>query len=203
MNAAIWTTALALTMTQIGPMKGLPEPDQPKLLVKEKDYFVHALPPIDAGQRLPARLRGMMESSSSGVALLHTAVATGEMKRIWYSHVSVMEMPYTNSGTPLISETFIAGFAADRERLYVLDWSTSNMRTTSTAGTFHLVVFRAADGKRLHVLKLEGDKAPDKQPEQTTDRGPLRLHEGGVTCFGIRFDFKGAELLKPSAEKKP
>jgi methylthioribose-1-phosphate isomerase len=64
-------------------------------------------------------------------------------------------------------------------------------------------VFRPDTGAQVHSLKLKGITIPEKEPAETVKPGPLRLHADGVSCLGIRFDFKGTQLIKQRKESRP
>jgi hypothetical protein len=201
MFGAVCTVALALAVA-LPPDEG----SRPKLIIKEKDYFLHALPPPDKSpdlQRRWAPLHGV-RSLPTGPILLYTATATAEMKVLAAGTTSLLYVE-RNSGRPDCSQTCIAGVAGDRERLFVLLWSGSitDYPGGPTEGTYYLLVVRPADGVLARSLELKGNGVPTKRPEETVGRGPLRLQGDGVACFGTRFEFKGTELIKRSAEKKP
>jgi hypothetical protein len=205
MFEAIWTVTLTAALAPV-PDPPHPEVDrhQPKLIIKEKEYFIHALPPESENwhsrvARTPTfKFR---ESSARGLVLLHTSTTTGEMKVLAGGGLSVGP-DYRNSAPPVYL-TYIAGVAADRERLFVLQWSHSDFDRGVSGGKYSLLVFRPGDGKMIRALEIEKPESADKLPRETPDRGPLRLHDDGVSCLGTRYVFDGTELIKQSAEKKP
>jgi hypothetical protein len=199
MSGAFQVAALTVALAQ-GPFP--PSADdagnRPKLVVKEKDYFLHALPLTETEP--PPRLGARVRTTLSGLTLLHTSTATGEMKVLAASTTTLIDLQ-RNSGDA-VSQTRIVGVAVDKERLFVLQFSFSTLATEGNGEKYHLLVFRPADGVLVHSLELKGDGLPAKRPAETADKGPLRLHPDGVACFGTRFEFKGTELIKRSAEKK-
>jgi len=194
MFAAVCTVALVVFRAEPGPPPRLKDdPSQPRLIVKEKGYFVHALPgSLDRRRGFPAP--GLTEAASRGVTVLHTTIATGEMKVLAMSTRTVV--PLVRNSPPPVSVSYVCGVAADRERLFVLQWSSPDY---PSGGAYHLYVFRPDDGALIDTLEVKGEGLEN----ETADRGPLRLTDNGVTCFGTRFEFKGTKVLKPSPEKKP
>jgi hypothetical protein len=158
-------------------------PAKPKLLFKEAAYLIHAVP-------------------TKGLAIVHTTMATGEMKLLARGDYSAFMFPSGTGGSaqPIFVDfdVRIAGVAVDKERLYVLRWD--NNRQSSN---FRLLVFRPQDGKLIATADLKGDGVPRDAPKVSADNGSLRLHDNGVSCFGTRFEFKGTELIKQSPEKRP
>ena len=195
MIGATCIAALALTLAQdFGPPGRTQDGvSQPKLLVKGKTYFVHSL-------------------LGNSLALLHTSPATGEMKVLAAGSTNVMKSPPMGIDRLYYHQKRAAGVAADRERLYVLEWE--GKATVLLQGVrigepsyrtvgYRLLVFRPEDGKQIQALDLKGDSVPKEPAKETADRGPLQLRDDGVACFGTRFEFKGTKLIRQSADKKP
>jgi hypothetical protein len=186
-------TALMTAPVQLPAAPPREDPAAPKLIGRGKDYFLHALPPPwPPGQRVLARLR---DQTNPGLLLLHTSIATGEMKVLAAGGDTVSNFAQKN--VPDTYRSRIMGVAADKERLYVLRWHSG-----PSERAVHLHVFRPGTGEEVHALKLEGDAVPDEAPRETAGKGPLRLHPDGVACLGVRFEFKGTRLIKRSSEKK-
>jgi hypothetical protein len=176
----------------------------PKLVIKEKEYFLHALPPLSTPPSawrdltLPVSSLEKARTFADGVMLLHTTIATGEMKVLAAGHTTLCSVGERNCPRPDVYRGRIAGLAVDRERLYVLRWNSS-----PSGASYELLVFRPDNGSLIHTLELKGNDAPTTEPKETTDKGPLRPYPDGVACFATRFKFKGTELLEQSAEKRP
>jgi hypothetical protein len=205
MFGAIWTVALTAALAQaLAPHPPREDQSQPKLLAKGKDYFLHALPPIEGWQshEVKMRLGHLFQPALRGLVLLHTSTATGEMKVLTASTMQVIPVVRNNPPNDYIL-SYILGVAADKERLFVLQWTNPQPYQGSLRGTYRLLVFRPGDGVLVRSLELKDDDVPTKPPKETADPGPLRLHGDGVACFGTRFTFKGTELIKQSADKKP
>jgi hypothetical protein len=143
--------------------------------------------------------------------VLHTSTITGEMKRLVAGGQSSWEGPPMGLTRIYHSQVRVAGIAADSHRLYVLRWSAEAVTLQGRAGfvpsfdkgTYHLLVFRPSDGRRLHELEVKRPDnlqmlavAPASPPADTSGKGPLRLAPGSVSCFGVTFRFAGEKLLK-------
>jgi hypothetical protein len=178
---------VVLTQTPVG-QKPKETPPQPKLLVKDASYFLHAVP-------------------TKGLAILHTKTATGEMKLLASGDYSSLVLPSGTSQSTqpvvVVHDVRIAGVAIDKERIYVLHWDGSATDGYFAFTTYRLLVFGVQDGKLLAKSELKGDGVPKEAPKTTAENGPLRLRENGVSCFGTRFEFKGTDLIKQSPEKQP
>jgi hypothetical protein len=157
-------------------------PPQPKLLVKDATFFIHAVP---------------TDGLPGGLALVHTTIATGEMKILASGYYAMIVVPMGINGIQ-IDDIRIGGVAVAKERLYVLKWVGRGV-----PDPYRLLVFRPQDGKLIATLKLKGNGVPADGPKMTADHGPLRLHVNGISCFGTRFEFKGTDLIKQSPEKQP
>jgi hypothetical protein len=165
---------------------------QPKLLVKEKAYFIHSL-------------------LGNSLALLHTSTETGEMKVLAAGRTTGTRSPPMGIDRLYYRQRRIVGVATDKERLYALEWEgTATVLLQGMVGKplyrtvqYRLLVFSPDKGVQIHALDLKGDSVPKEPPKETADKGPLRLHDDGVTCFGRRFEFKGTKLLKQVPDKKP
>ena len=189
MSTFALTTCLAVVLNQT-PVDQKPKesPPQPKLLVKEAAYFLHAVP-------------------TKGLAIVHTTRSTGEMNLLASGHYSSLVLPSLTDGSnqPVVAihEVRIAGVAADKERIYVLHWDGSATGLHFHTTTYRLLVFGAQDGKLIAKSELKGDGVPKEVPKTTAESGPIRLQDNAVTCFGTRFEFKGTDLIKQSPEKQP
>jgi hypothetical protein len=179
-----FTGCLAVVFAQAPVVQKAKEsPPQPKLLVKDVAFFIHAVPT----DGLPGY----------GLALIHTTTATGEMKILARGYYAMIVVPMGIDRIQ-IDDIRIGGVAVAKERLYVLKWEGRGI-----ADPYRLLVFRPQDGKLIATLKLKGDGVPKDGPKMTAAQGPLRLHVNGVSCFGVRFEFKGTKLIKQSPEKRP
>lgn len=201
MFGTVCTTALIATLAwPPAPPRAPVDTGRPKLLVKEKAYFLHVLPsaqgPLPRGRLHLSPGIGRSLTVADGLVLLHTSTTTGEMRVLATGSTTVSDILVRNSG-PEYFHSSIAGVAVDKERLYVLQWSERG------GEAYHLLVFRPDSGVLSQSLKFKGDAVPKGQPKETAAAGPLRLHPDGVACFGTRFEFKGLKLRKQSAEKKP
>jgi len=197
------TLLLAAALGQIPGPAGPSDSTRPKLLVKDKDYFLHALPSAGPGpfSRAVPLASYLEPSTTRGLVLLHTSIGTGEMKVLAAggTTVDISRAQWRNNARPDVYRTRIAGVAADKERIYVVRWDESPDKDPAT----RLLVFRAATGEQVHSLELKGNAVPRKEPAEAAKAGPLQLHADGVTCYGTRFEFKGTRLIKPSKEKQP
>lgn len=176
----------------------------PRLITSTPECFVHALhAPLDA-----AGDRFLRRPSSTSVAVLWTARASGEMK------------PLLGTGTFAIptrrrsfTQTRLLGAVADEERLYLavwrsgrtfdepppaadepMDWTPpeSTSRRDGAIG-FALVVCWLADSSPL----LDEPLPPQPQvSRETTADGLLRLIDGGVEFAGRAYKFRGRELVR-------
>jgi hypothetical protein len=210
-------TAAALTVSQppIPDKWGSADTRKPKLIAKGEGYFVHALPPL--GNPAPLTREafnnwgGLTRTNVDGPVILHTALATGEMKTLAAGWLSAQLGPPMGVDRIYYQRTAIAGVAADNQRLYVLQWQTNREETVGVPGEevgrlnvkYRLLVFRPAKGELVYTLELKEGDFPKKLPQQTADRGPLQLHDDGVACFGVTFTFEGTRLVKQRYEKKP
>jgi hypothetical protein len=215
MFGLIWTAAtLTLSQPPIPAKMGLgDETRKPKLIAKGEGYFVHALPPL--GNPAPFTREGLTffgdtRTNVDGPVILHTSLATGEMKILAAGWSSAQLGPPMGIDRIYIQRTGIAGVAADRQRLYVLQWQGKSeemvqaaMRENRGEVKYHLLVFRPDTGKLVQKLELKEGDLPKEAPRQTADRGPLQLRDNGVVCFGVTFMFKGTRLVKQQYEKKP
>jgi hypothetical protein len=191
------------------------DPNSAVLVLKGKDFFIHALPAA-----LEERLRMMWgrrldEARITTLVLLHTSTSSGEMKRLMSSGSSSHPGPPRGMSWTHHQQVRIAGIAADSQRLYVLRWlafgSTlegDGFNPTLENGRYRLAVFRPGDGKQLHDIEVKGaevakPKKGDRRPppEETVGKGPLRLVEGGVSCLGVRLLFAGEKFLLREADR--
>jgi hypothetical protein len=190
MFATVCPAVLTVVLAQ-GPVPELSQEGvrEPRLLVKEKGYFIHSL-------------RG------NSLALLHTSTATGAMKVLATGGTSVTQSPPMGIDRLYYRQVRLAGVAADRERLYVLEWQgkatvllqgVSVGQPSYRTDKYRLLVFRPDDGTLVHTLDLKETAIP----KETVDKGPLRLHGDGVACFGTRFEFRGTKLLRQTPDKVP
>jgi hypothetical protein len=195
MFAAVLTAAMLAT-GQLPAAPPLEDLSSPKLVARGKGYFLHTLSP---SQR-PAALRRVLPlregEPSYSLLLLHTSAATGEMRVLAAGGDLVSNLAQKNK--PDTYRGRILGVAADRERLYVLHWGEG-----PSERAVRLLVFRPDTGEQLHSLAVEGDAVPQQEPREAVDKGPLRLCEGGVACFGTRFEFEEAKFLRRSPDKGP
>ena len=141
MSTFALTTCLAVVLNQT-PVDQKPKesPPQPKLLVKEAAYFLHAVP-------------------TKGLAIVHTTRSTGEMNLLASGHYSSLVLPSLTDGSnqPVVAihEVRIAGVAADKERIYVLHWDGSATGLHFHTTTYRLLVFGAQDGKLICQIGVE------------------------------------------------
>jgi hypothetical protein len=178
---------------------------KPVLIVKHKDCLIHAIPQ-------PIPVTALREMEGAHMLLVHTSTATGDMKRLLASGQSSVTSPHMNIDRIYYTRTNIVAVTADAERLYVVWHKTKDTvlmvlgegrdRPTFKPGTFSLIVFRIADGEKLHTLEMKEGDFPDKMPTDSSDPGPLKLIEGGVTCYGVTFEFTGKEVKQHYDKKK-
>jgi len=176
----------------------------PRLISSMPECFVHALhAPLD-----PLGDRFLRRPSSTSVAVLWTARASGEMK------------PLLSTGTfaiPTRRRSFtqlrLLGAVADQERLYLAVWRSGRAfdepppaaderfawtppesigRRDGAIG-FALVVVWLADGNPL----LDEPLPPQPQvPRETTAAGLLKLTDGGVEFAGRAYKFRSRDLVR-------
>lgn len=165
--------------------------EDPVLLEKHKDCFVHALP------AWPARGDHVERLVERGHSLLHTSRATGKMTRM----VAATGTVAINTRRISYRVTRILGVAADAERLYVVRWSSGRIFDAPPAkgaavkgGRYELRVFWLADGSRLSAPPLAPGGLPSAAPQPSLEAGPLKLVPGGVSCFGTSARYKGRTL---------
>jgi hypothetical protein len=206
MFGSIWTAA---ALSCAAPLPLAPRADdatKPKLLVKGKEYLVHALPPKPDGDPLKALALAMAfdkQTVVDGLVVLHTALGTGEMKILAAGQTVMYQAPPMGLDRSYSIRSVVAGVAGDEERLFILQAETRTGQLYFTPGTtYRLLVFRPDTGARIHMLELKEGDFPKGQPADALDTGPLVLRGDGVACFGVTFTFKGTELLKQEYEKK-
>lgn len=176
----------------------------PRLIASTPECMVHALhAPLD-----PAGDRFLRRPSSTSVAVLWTARASGEMK------------PLLATGTFAIptrrrsfTQTRLLGAVADQERLYLAVWRSgrtfdepppaadepfdwtppeSTSRRDGAIG-FALIVFWLADGSQL----IDEPLPPrPRVPRETTAAGLLKLTDGRVEFAGRAYKFRGRDLAR-------
>jgi hypothetical protein len=171
------------------------------LIARGKDYLIHAVPVPTIWSQFGEEHSRMI--TPLGLVVLHTSTTTGEMKKLITGAETWDPLWHDRSAPParrLLKG--IAGIACDSQRLYVLHWKAAPYKTAAdiladqrSKGSYRLVVFRAADGQKLYELDIERRALPAFSWE-TTGKGPLRLRDGGVSCFGVAFLFKGDKLLR-------
>lgn len=183
------------------PKKAQLDPNQPVLLVKGKDFLIHAIHPTSTESVL------VTMTSSEDAMLVHTSLASGEMKVLVRGFTTVTWIPmgidrfdYRHSS--------VVDYTADKERLYVLkaDTHASGRADRRTGGfpsgapsSYSLLVLQPESGKLLHTLDLG---RPPQDAAKKVMRGAMSLRDNGVEVFGTRFEFKGTELLKPAPKSK-
>ncbi|MBM4030566.1 MAG: hypothetical protein FJ291_02135 [Planctomycetes bacterium] len=177
---------------------------KPLLIAKGQDYLVHGVSyPLFDDQ---ARFRAPMWA---GAMLLYTTPSNGEMKEL--VSTGTVEVP-----TERISffQRRLLGVAADAERLYAVVWNSGRVFDHAPhpgqrmgGGTYTLRVFWLADGTPVTELRLIkkahqvppapnvfAPGLPDAVVQETLDKGPLKLIEKGIACYGVAFEFEGKKL---------
>jgi hypothetical protein len=194
-SAALAVMGLALSVLPAAEKVVSPKPT---LVLKGKHCFIHALPFAPE----PTRLRA--DFLPTGLQLLHTLSETGEMRLLLTSGTRetvgperALRLHYT--------QTRIVGVAGDADRLYVVTWTSSDLRDppSSTAdrikgGSYRLDVFWLVDGSQLTELQLTSKALPETSPRETTDNGSLEVGEKEVTCYGLTISVRGKEIGKPT-----
>jgi hypothetical protein len=181
---------------------------KPLLLAKGKDYLIHGIVyPLHDDQ---ARFR---TPQWTGCVILYTKPSTGEMKSL--VSTGTIEIP-----TERVSyhQTRILGVACDPERLYVVTWFSGRIWDHPPQpgqrlgdGGYSLQVFWLADGTSTYSAGLLAPtpmplrepvvavvSLPEIAPQETLEKGPLKLLEKGVACYGVAFGFEGRKLTKHS-----
>jgi hypothetical protein len=218
--------ALAMTspLTAQQEDKGKPDPAKdgakPRLVVQGKGYLIHALPrstPVMRGE-VPAMFRDgpnrfvIPDPDNSGLSLLYTTPADGQMRVLLTTGHYVLVGPPMGIDRVFHGQGKIAGTAVDASRLYVV-WSHRSAVVLVQAAvppppkygaaTYRLLDFNLSDGKKVQDLELKGKALPESPPEETADRGPLQVRDGGVSCYGINFTVKGGRLaLKEKTDEE-
>jgi hypothetical protein len=169
------------------------------VLAKGTGYIVHGL----GGESvLPA----------SAATVLHTALPAGTLQVLVRSGttvgipVSMATDRYPTTQTWPITQTRIAGVAADAERVYVLVWSASwKFNASGAAGpqvkppesdAYTLKTFWLADGSEVGSFAVGGDRRPKTVPPEKFEPGPLAAERGTVTVYGQTFRFEGKKRVK-------
>ena len=188
-----------------------PSRTKPILFAKGNDWLVHGITyPFHDDQ---ARFRWR---SWGGCAVLYTKPSTGEMKAL--VSTGTIEVPTERIS---FSQTHLVGVACDAERLYAVVWSSGRVfddwpqpGKPFKGGYYVLHIFWLADGASLGetwLLKEPGKspvsrpnaiapELPDVAPQETLDKGPLKLTEKGVALYGAAFEFDGKKLVKQSGQ---
>jgi hypothetical protein len=191
---------LAFFVAAVAP-PGEAELDLPKptVLAKGDGFIVHGL-----GAR--ARFFTLMGHPASAATVLHTSRPSGELVLLAQSGTAVgIPVPMAIDRFP-ITQTRIAGVAADAERLYVLIWTArwthEDIRGMGVqihppkSDLYKVNVFWLADGSAIGEFALTGEKRPKDMPPEKLDTGPMRVDDAGVTVHGDVFRFKGKERLR-------
>jgi hypothetical protein len=166
-------------------------PEKPVLVHADAACFVHAL------RAAPDTSAGRFERVvAAGRALVHTVRATGEMTVL----VPPTGVVAISTRRASFKVERILGVAADKERLYVLSWTGRAWDRPPAPdaplaeGRHALRVFWLADGEALKTPVLDAAGLPKEAGPETLEKGPLRLIETGVECFGTRASYRGREL---------
>jgi hypothetical protein len=183
------------------PAAGPGDGKAPVLVLKGKDFLIHAVP---------------VTGTSPTLLVLHTSTATGEMKRLTMGGTWLQPLQPLDDRRLMVSRleehhAYIAGIASDAHRFYVLRWHTRRPAIDFLSSqavpaplapprsSYQLLVFRPSDGKLLHTLNVK--ESPGIAPAQTTGKGPLQLVPGGVRCLGVTFRFAGEKFLTAKHDK--
>ncbi len=181
------------------------DPTKPVLIVKHKDYLIHAIPQLASGER-----KLLADDRHPPLLLVYTSVNSGEMKRLAEGGHSAVPGPPMGIDRIHNTRTRIVGVAADAERLYVA-YHTATWRVKVQAGggqdgpeqsKYELLVFRLSDGEKLHTMEMKEGDFPDKAPADSAEPGPLKVMDGSVTCYGVAFAFKGKDGTQRYDKKK-
>jgi hypothetical protein len=182
--------------------------DDAVLIARGKGYLVHEMCPHPEFVPFPGGSPGRPQM------FLHTSTTTGRLSVLFSAGRSITVIPM---GIDLVAyhRRWAAGVAEDGVRLYVVEGQAS---VSSKGGpvhamppadrfgmpTYRLLVFRLADGKKLHQIPFkEGDFPKEKVVFRDVGQpGPLRLRPRGVSCFGVTFIFEGDKLLHKEYKKK-
>jgi hypothetical protein len=194
--AALLVASVSLSALLAKETKKSEAPPKPILLLQEKDYFVHAVPGVP--------LQSDIWVFPSGCRLLHTLKGTGEMKILATSGTQAARDEMSRALRVHYIETRFLGIASDAERLCVVTWRgnlTSPAKEPVKGGEYRLLVFWLADGSQIADLALTGKGLPEAAPKETTDKGPLTVHETDVTCYGLSVSIKGKQIANPVPEK--
>jgi hypothetical protein len=182
--------------------------DDAVLIARGKGYLVHEM---TARSEAVALLGGFPARPQM---VLHTSTTTGRLSVLFSAGRWTTVIPM-GIDTVTYYRRWVAGVAEDGVRLYVLEGQASisskgpPVGTVPTADrfgrpTYRLLVFRLADGKKLHQIPFkEGDFPKEKDvPREVGKPGPLRLKPQGVSCFGVTFTFEGDKFLHKEYKKK-
>lgn len=206
--------ALAMILAAASASLGGPPPlekslaSKPLLLAKGQDYLVHGIVyPLHDDQ---ARFR---TPQWAGCVILYTKPSTGEMKSL--VSTGTVEIP-----TERVSyhQSRILGVACDAERLYIVTWFSGRIwdhpphpGQRLTNGGYSLQVFWLADGAPTYSANLVSltpmpirepvvaVSLPETAPQEAIEKGPLKLIEKGVACYGAAFEFEGKTLKAQDA----
>ncbi|HUT35003.1 MAG TPA: hypothetical protein VNE39_16045 [Planctomycetota bacterium] len=188
-----------------------PSRSTPILIAKGQDCLVHGIiyPFHDDQARFRSRSWG-------GCAVLYTTPSTGEMKAL--VSTGTTEIPTERIS---FTQARLVGVACDAERLYAVVWSSGRVfdhpphpGQPFKGGGYSLHVFWLGDGTGLGETWLlkEPSKSPvsrpnavapelpDVAPQETLEKGPLKLTDKGVALYGAAFEFDGKKLMKHTAQ---
>jgi hypothetical protein len=208
MFAGICTTAMFIAIAHAAMQQTENTADAAQLVIKGKDFMIHALG-VPQQREKETLLRGPEEAAfSGGIILVHTETTTDKMKILARGSSGRSKGPPMGIDRYYLTENGVQDFRVDKERLYVLQYSTTYVglgkaplptRGDGGSSEYWLLVFSADKGVLLHKREVT---RPDKESVERTDKGPLRLRENGVEVFGTRVEFRGTELIKPAPESK-
>ena len=178
-----------------------PDPKVPVLIAKGDGYLVHAVQGMCPGYRV-----------------LHTSLATGEMKEL----LSTERVP-----PPMLSESFIhrtytldfdgislVGLLSDGQRLYMLTRPSAmfepippylpSVPPDERVGWGNvLTIFWLADGSKIGEYLLPQNAMPETPPGSTLGPGPLHLIDNGVEVYGTTLRYDGATLVSQEDSTAP
>lgn len=207
----IATLTLLMLSAPVPEVPAGPQPE-PVLVAKGKGFLVHA---VLLGDEKAGKVGGLQAFQTTtvphGVAVLHTATESGKMKALVTSTTAVRQSPPMGIDRLYYTATQVAGVTADLERLYVLVAERKKTLMLPQripedgdygAAAYTLQVYAVEDGRLLHRLPLKEGNFPKEPAPETAKPGPLAVKEGGVTCFGVTFAFKGEMLSEQRYEKK-
>ena len=189
------------------PEGGVAAPPQPKIIWKDRDYLVHAVPKPGFG--------GVLGPAEPGLLILHTSLPSGKMRILtgtggWTDR---SEKAAHRLG-PMFGRTRLVGLVRQGRYAYMLLQNVSG-RLHAAARDQHcyLDVVELPTGERVQQVRLVKQappgihdtvvvgKLPPADAKESTGPGLLELDGSDVICLGVRLTVKDGKLTWTAAPK--